>query len=112
VAVAAEGLDSQDLEVEVAGAEAIAGPVREVVAGGDRAGRALVLADGKELGEGAGTGDGGLVVAGALADVVSTSVRRDGAEALKTRARVVVARVLDDVVLGLGVVDPTVDREV
>ena len=83
-----------------------------MVASGDGSGRTLLLANGEELLEGAGAGDRWLVVAGTGANVVGASVRRDCAQALEPRARVVVAIVLNDVVLGLGVVDPAVDGQV
>jgi hypothetical protein len=49
--------------------------VAEVVAGSNRARRALVLANGEELLESAGTRNRRLVGAGVGADLVSTSIR-------------------------------------
>jgi hypothetical protein len=68
-----EGLDSHDLEV-VGVSETVLGPVSEVVASGDRAGRALGLADRPVLLEGGGTSDGGLVGTGVGADSVDTAI--------------------------------------
>ena len=63
--------------------------------------------------EGAGTGDGRLVGALVGADGVAGAVGVDGAELGDARrARVVVAVVLDDVVLDLGRVDPSIDGQV
>ena len=110
--VTVECFDGHDLVVEVAVAEPVLGPEVEVVVDGDRAGGALVLADREELGEGAGTSYGGLVVAGVGADLVGTSVRGDRAQALGLTAGVVGAVGLDNVVLGLGRVDPAVHSKV
>ncbi len=63
--------------------------------------------------EGAGAGDGGLVGALVGADGVAGAVGVDGAELGDARrARVVVAVVLDNVVLDLGRVDPSIDGQV
>jgi hypothetical protein len=87
-----------------------------VVASGDRAGRALGLADRPVLLEGGGTSDGGLVGTGVGADSVDTTITGDGAELSDTRlasaAGVVRAVRFDNVVLSLGAVDPAVDGEV
>jgi hypothetical protein len=112
MAVAVECLGGHDLEVVVAWTEAVLAPVVEVSGGGHGTGAALVLTDGEELGESARASDGWLVVASAGADVVVAAVRVDGAEALQTVAWVVAAEGFDDVVLGLGRVQPSVDGEV
>jgi hypothetical protein len=83
-----------------------------VVAGGNRPRRTLVLANGEVLLKGAGTRNRRLVVTGVGADLISASIRREGSEALSSAARVVIAVVLDDVVLGLGRVYPAIDGEV
>lgn len=76
-----------------------------MVTSGNSTGVALAAAHGEELLEGAGASDGGLVGAGVGAHLVGAAVRGDGAEAGGAAARVVVAVVLDDVVLGLGRVE-------
>jgi hypothetical protein len=110
-----ESLNSHDLEV-VRVSETVLGPVGEVVASGDRAGRALGLADRPVLLEGGSTSDGGLVGAGVGADSVDAAITGDSTELGDTRlagaAGVVRAVGLDNVVLGLGAVDPAVDGEV
>lgn len=62
--------------------------------------------------ESAGSRDRGLVSTSVSADGVGASVRLDGSKILGLAARIVVAVVLDNVVLGLGGVDPAVDCEV
>lgn len=110
---ARERLDSQDLEVEVLVGEAVLGPGREVVGGGDGTRGTLALPDGPVLGEGGGTGDRGLVGASVGALDVGGTVGLDGTKLGHARtARVEAAVALDDVVLGLGAVDPAVDGEV
>lgn len=54
---AREGLDSNDLVVEVLVGEAVLGPGVEVVGSGDGTGSTLVLTDRPVLGEGGGTSD-------------------------------------------------------
>ena len=84
-----------------------------MVGSGDGTGGALVLADRPVLGEGGSTSDGGLVGAGVGAQGVGGTIRGDRAKLGHARgARVEATVVLDDVVLGLGVVDPAVDGEV
>lgn len=87
-----------------------------MVASGDRAGGALGLADRPVLLEGGSTSDGRLVSAGVGADSVDATITGDGSElgdtGLASAAGVVRAVRLDDVVLGLGAVDPAVDGEV
>lgn len=110
---ARESLDSHDLEVEVLVGKAVLGPGIEVVRGGDRARGALVLPDRPVLGEGAGASNGRLVGASVGAQSVSGAIRRDGTElGHSRRTRVETTVVLDDVVLGLRVVDPAVDGKV
>ena len=70
ITAATEGLNGEDLEVEVAVAEPVLGPVVEVVGGRDGARVALVVADGEELGEGRSASNRGLVVASVGADFV------------------------------------------
>lgn len=112
---ARESLNSHDLEV-VRVSKAVLGPVGKVVASGDRAGCALGLADRPVLLEGRCTSDGGLVGTGVGADSVDAAITGDGTELSDTRlagaAGVVRAVGLDNVVLGLGAVDPAVDGEV
>lgn len=87
-----------------------------MVASGDRAGSTLGLTNRPVLLEGRSASDGGLVGAGVGADSVDTAIAGDGTELSDTRltgaARVVRAVRLDNVVLGLGAVDPAVDGEV
>lgn len=87
-----------------------------MVASGDRAGGALGLADRPVLLEGGSTRDGGLVGTGVGADSVDAAIAGDSAELSNTRlagaAGVVRAVGLDNVVLGLGAVDPAVDGKV
>ena len=83
-----------------------------MIASGDRARSALVLANGEVLREGAGARDRRLVVTRVGANLVSASIRLESAKALSSAARVVITVVLDDIVLGLRRVDPAVDREV
>jgi hypothetical protein len=110
---AREGLDSNDLVVEVLVGETVLGPGVEVVGSGDGTGRTLVLTDRPVLGEGGGTSDRGLVGAGISAESVDGTVRGDRAElGHAARARVEGTVVLNNVVLGLRVVDPAVDSEV
>ena len=78
--IAVESLHSHDLEIVVAGLEAVLAPVIEMVARRHGAGGALALTDGEELRESAGARDGRLVDAGAGADVVGAAVGRHGAE--------------------------------
>jgi hypothetical protein len=75
---ARESLNSQDLVVEVLVGEAVLGPGTEMSCCVYSAGSALVLPDGPVLGEGAGSGDGGLVGAsvGALHVVGAVDVDR------------------------------------
>lgn len=108
---ARESLDRHDLEV-VGVAETMLGPEVEMVAGRHRAGRALALAHGPILRKCAGASDGWLVDTRVGADLVGAAVGLEGAEVRGSRARVVVSVVLDNVVLGLGRVDPAVDGEV
>jgi len=110
---ATEGLDSNDLVVEVLVGEAVLGPGVEVVGSGDGTGSTLVLTDRPVLGEGGGTSDGGLVGASVGAESVDGAVRGDRAElGHAAGARVEGAVALNDVVLGLRVVNPTVNGEV
>lgn len=89
------------------------GPGVEVVGGVDGARGSLVLPDRPVLGECACASDGRLVGASIGAQSVTRAVRGDGAELGDSRrARVETTVVLDDVILGLRVVDPTVDGEV
>jgi hypothetical protein len=114
-ATARESLDSHDLEV-VGVSKAVLGPVSKVIASGDRAGRALGLADRPVLLEGGSSSDGRLVGAGVGADSVDTAIAGDGTELSDTglagATGVVRAVRLDNVVLSLGAVDPAVDGEV
>ena len=112
ISLAVEGLNSHDLEVVVAWNKAMLGPVVEVVGSGDCTGSALALADREELLEGAGAGDRGFIGAGVGAHLVGAAVRGETAKAGCAGARVVIAVVLDDVVLGLWGVQPTVDGKV
>lgn len=110
---AGESFDSHDLEVEVAVGKAMLGPGSEDVSSGDRARSALGVADSPVLGKGAGAGDRGLVGTGIGAERVGGAIRADGSELGHAGgARVEAAVGLDDVVLGLGRVDPAVDGEV
>ena len=86
--------------------------VAEMVAGSNGARGALALSHREELLESAGTRNRWLVRAGVSADLISAAIRLEGAEALGSAARVVIAVVLHDVVLGLRRVDPAVDGEV
>ncbi len=89
------------------------GPGVEVVGSGDGTGSALVLTDRPVLGEGGGTSDRGLVGASVGAEGVDGTVRGDRAElGHAAGARVEGAVALNNVVLGLRVVDPAVDSEV
>ena len=86
--------------------------VVEVVTGGNGTRRALTLANGEKLPECAGTRNRRLVGTGVCADLISASIRREGAEALSSAAWIVIAVVLDDVVLSLRRIDPAIDGEV
>ena len=89
------------------------GPGVEVVGSGDGTGSTLVLTDRPVLGEGGGTSDRGLVGASVGAESVDGTVRGDRPKlGHAAGARVEGAVALNDVVLGLGVVDPAVDGEV
>ena len=89
------------------------GPSIEVVGSGDGTGGTLALSDGPVLGESGSAGDGGLVGTGVGALDVGGTVGLDFTELGHARAaRVETSVGLDDVVLGLGVVDPAVDCEV
>jgi len=78
----------------------------------NRAANALLLPDGPELLEGRRAVDTGLVSAGGLQDVVCTAVGGDGALFLSSRARVVGAVGLDNVVFNERVAGPAVERDV
>lgn len=110
-----ESLDGHDLEV-VRVAKAVLGPVSKVVSSGDGTRSTLGLANGPVLLEGGSTSDGRLVGAGVGADSVSSAIAGERAKLGDTRltstAGIVRAVGLDDVVLGLGRVDPAVDGEV
>ena len=95
---AAKGLGGEHLVVVVTGLEAVLGPSVEVVGHVDSTGGALALADGEELAEGLGSGNGGLVDLGVGADLVGRAVAGQAADLGAGGARVV-AVVLDDVVL-------------
>lgn len=95
---AAKGLGGKDLVVVVTSLEAVLGPGVEVVGHVDATRGALVLADGEELAEGLGAGDGGLVDLGVGADLVGRAVAGQGAD-LGAGGAGVVAVVLNDVVL-------------
>ena len=110
---AGEGLNSNDLVVEVLVGEAVLGPGVKVVGSGDGTGSTLVLTDRPVLGEGGGTSDGGLVGASVGAEGVDGAIRSDRAKlGHAAGARVEGAVALNNVVLGLRVVDPAVHSEV
>ena len=89
------------------------GPGVEVVGSGDGTRGTLALPDRPVLGESGGTGDRGLVGASVGALNVGGTVGLDRAKLGHTRTAGVEAAVaLNDVVLGLGAVDPAVDGEV
>ena len=89
------------------------GPGVEVVGSGDGTRGTLVLTDRPVLGEGGGTGDGGLVGASVGAEGVDGAIRSDRAKlGHAAGARVEGAVALNNVVLGLRVVDPTIYSEV
>lgn len=91
---------------------ALSSPCIEVGLHVDRAGAALVCADGPVLVEGLGAIDGGLVDALGLRDLVGGAVGGYGALDGGLRGGVVGAEVLDDVVFDQGVAGPAVDGEV
>lgn len=110
---AREGLDSNDLVVEVLVGEAVLGPGVEVVGSGDGTGGTLVLTDRPVLGEGGGTSDRGLVGASVGAEGVDGAIRSDRAElGHAAGARVEGAVALNNVVLGLRVINPAIHSEV
>lgn len=80
-----------------------AGPGVEVVGESDGSGRALVAADRPELLEGAGTLDGGGVVALVGVDIVGVAIGGDRSLLGSTTAWVESTEVLHDVVLDQGV---------
>lgn len=86
--------------------------VAEVITRGNRPRRALVLANGEILLEGAGTRNRRLVVTSVGADLISASIRREGPEALGSAAGVVIAIVFHDIVLGLGRIDPAINGKI
>lgn len=86
------------------------GPEAEMVASSDGSRRACTLSNGEVLREGARSRDGWLVGTSVCADFVCASVRREGTKASGPAARVVIAIVLNDVVFGLGRVNPAVYR--
>jgi hypothetical protein len=102
----------EDLVVVRAEDEAGALPRREVIAGGDGARGAVLLADGPELLEGLGALDRRLVGACGLEEVVDAAVGSNRAELGSTSRRVVRAEALNDVVLNQGVLSPAVDSEI
>lgn len=84
-----------------------------MVLGGDGTRGALAVTHGPVLSEGRCARDRGLIGAGVRAQGVGGSVGLDGTELSNARgARVEAAVGLNDVVLSLRVVDPTVDSEV
>lgn len=84
-----------------------------MVGGGDGAGGTLALPDRPVLGEGGSASDRGLVGASVGALNVGRAIGGDTAELGHAgRAGVEATVALDDVVLGLGAVDPAVDGEV
>lgn len=87
-------------------------PGVEEVARRDGAAGPLVAPDGPVLVEGRGAIDGRRVGPRRLVQVVGAAVGRDGALGLGARARVVLAKVLEDVVLDQGGTSPPVDAEV
>lgn len=104
-----ESLNGQDLVIEIAIAEPVLGPDLEVVGSSNRTRGALALTNRPILCEGAGSSDGWLVGSCVGADGVGTAVRLNSPELRCLGARVIGAIRLDDVVLGLGRVDPAVD---
>jgi hypothetical protein len=105
-------LGGDDLVVVGTELQAKLSPGVEVVSSSNSTRRTLVLADAPVLVEGSGTGDGGLVGANALVDIVGGAVRGYGAHVLETAAGVVGAVGLENVVLDQGVLAPAVDGEV
>lgn len=87
-------------------------PEVEVVGRSDSARSALRGADRPVLRKGAGAGNRGLVDTLVGADSVAAAVRLDSTELSRAGARVVATVAFDNVVLGLGRVDPAVDGEV
>ena len=87
-------------------------PYVEVVCQGNSSRGALGLAYRPVLRKGAGTSDRGLVNPLVGADRVCGPVRGDSAEICSLRARVIAAVGLNNVVLGLRAVDPTIRGEV
>lgn len=88
------------------------GPEIEMVASRDSSGRALALSNGEELREGTSSRDGWLVVTSIGANLVGTTIRGKGTQALSPATRVVIAIILNDIVFSLWRVYPTIDREV
>jgi len=105
-------LSGENLVVERTEVQAERSPRVEVVRSRDRAGRALVLANGPVLVEGSRTLDGRLVHAGALIDIVRRPIGVHGTLVRQTRGGVVGAEVLENVVLNEWARRPAVDREV
>lgn len=87
-------------------------PEAEVIASSDSSRRALTLSNREKLREGARSRDGWLIDTSVGADLVCSSVRGETTKALSPGARVVIAVVLNNVVFGLGRVDPAVHGEV
>jgi hypothetical protein len=91
----------------------VLGPGVEVVGSGDGTSSTLALPDGPVLGESGSASDGRLVGASVGALDVGCAVRGDAAELSNAgRAGVEATVALNDVVLGLGAVDPAVDGKV
>lgn len=105
-------LGGENLVVVATKLEAILLPRVEVRADINGAADSLLLPDAPELGEGAGSLNGWLVVAHRLEDVVGAAIDVDGALLLSSRGRVIAAPGLDDVVLDERVLGPAVERDV
>jgi hypothetical protein len=107
-----ERLNSHDLIIQIVGVEAGARPEIKVIRHRHRPTTPLPLSHREVLLERGHARDRRLVVTCVGADLVCAAVGGESAERLCAGARVVGPVVLDDIVFGLGGVDPAVDREV
>jgi hypothetical protein len=107
-----ESLNSHDLKVEIAISKSMLCPIVEMVANSNSTGSTLALANRPVLRERARPRDRWLIGSSVGANGISAAVRFYSAEICCAGARVVRAIRFDDVVLGLGRVDPAVDSEV